>query len=84
MPQNVRKAALEVLLRICHGHLVSLGLQILVASLVPPPCAPSSAPTQDSTAGVAWTVPPTAATIQDSVVLTLSRVQPDKPLSFVT
>lgn len=84
VPQNVRKAALEVLLRICHGHLVSLGLQILVASLVPPPCAPSSAPTQDSTAGVAWTVPPTAATIQDSVVLTLSRVMALVPTAPAT
>lgn len=72
--QNVRIAALEVLLRICHGHLVSLGLSTLVNALVPPPNTSVVGPTSASIEGVAWSMCPKRAAIQDCVVATLVKV----------
>ncbi len=68
--QAVRSAVLEVLLQLCHGHLVGLGLRALVAAVVPPPMPPTPPPP----AAAGWQLDQQSAAVQDQVLAALLKV----------
>lgn len=59
---------LEVLLQLCHGHLVGLGLRALVAAVVPPPMPPTPPP------AAGWQLDQQSAAVQDQVLAALLKV----------
>ena len=61
---------LEVLLQLCHGHLVGLGLRALVAAVVPPPMPPTPPPP----AVAAWQLDQQSVAVQDQVLAVLLKV----------
>ena len=61
---------LEVLLQLCHGHLVGLGLGALVRAVVPPPTPHTPPPA----AAAAWQLDHQSAEVQDQVLAALLKV----------